>query len=75
MGITLARQVPSPSASGWLIDMRSAGGPQFVVLRTAAEASLASLRVHLIEIGAVATPRDADQLLREARVEPIGVVW
>lgn len=68
-------QVPSPSATGWLIDLTEVRGPRFVVLRTDQDSARLALVCHLREIGAVADETEVEALLIAAPTEPIGVVW
>lgn len=63
------RQVPAPSAAGWLFDLGDQYGPAFVVLRQDEGAALDCLRDHLDDLG---VPDDA---LASAQVEHAAVIW
>jgi hypothetical protein len=69
------RQVPAPSATGWLFDLTDARGPIFAVLRGSKAEARAALVIHLVDTGAVAELNDAAQLLVDARHDAVAVVW
>lgn len=69
------RQVPAPGAGCWILDLAHARGPRFVVFRLALSDARATLISHLIEIGTVATPDEAEDLVRDAVAEPAAVIW
>ncbi|HXV05731.1 MAG TPA: hypothetical protein VFP23_07525 [Solirubrobacterales bacterium] len=70
-----SRQVPSPSAAAWLVDLAVADGPSFVVMRLNEAAAREALVAHLVEIDAVADEVAAKDLVGAAPVESVGVVW
>jgi hypothetical protein len=63
------RQVPAPSAAGWLFDLGDQRGPAFVVLRTDEGAARDCLRDHLCDLGV------ADEVPVDASVEYAAVIW
>lgn len=70
------RQVPSPSASAWRIDLAGIGGPIFIVMRRSEGEAREALAHHLVEIGSPLTPTIAAE--RAANAVPAGsvaVVW
>lgn len=69
------RQVPSPSASAWLIDLRAAEGPAFVVLRVREDEAADRLVEHLIDIGAVIGEAEAAALISGVEPISVAVVW
>jgi hypothetical protein len=69
------RQVPAPSGSRWLFDLSCTRGPQFVVPRTGAVEARKALAEHLGATESVPSQTDAAELLAEAEVEPVAVVW
>jgi hypothetical protein len=68
------RQVPAPSAAGWLFDLGDQHGPSFVVLRQDEEGARECLSDHLVEIGAL-PDGITDELLADASVEYAAVIW
>lgn len=73
--IDARRQVPAPSATGWLFDLTAARGPIFAVLRGDEDEALMTLRAHLVDAGAVPDLEEAAQLLLDARPNAVAVVW
>jgi hypothetical protein len=69
MLIDTTRQVPAPSAAGWLFDLGDQHGPAFVVLRQDEGAARDCLRDHLCDLGI------ADGALAGASVEYTAVIW
>lgn len=69
------RQVPTPSASAWSIDLEAIGGPVFVVHRRDESDARAALVRHLVEIGAVADTIKAERIVRVAPISSVGVIW
>lgn len=69
------RQVPAPSAAGWLFDLTTSRGPLFVVLRVTEDDARQALSEHLVDIGAVADHGEADQLIDGQAPAMVGVVW
>ena len=69
------RQVPTPSASAWSIDLGAIGGPVFVVHRRAESDARAALVRHLVEIGAVADTIKSERIVAAAPTSSVGVVW
>jgi hypothetical protein len=69
MMIDNERQVPAPSAAGWLFVLGDQRGPAFVVLRQDEGAARDCLRDHLRNLGV------ADELLADASVEYAAVMW
>lgn len=68
-------QVPSPSAAGWLVDLREARGPLFVVLRRTEVQARECLRDHLVDTGTFSSAEEVDEVLAHAVTSPVGVVW
>jgi len=59
----------------YLVDLSAARGPRFVVLRTDDAQARDALVAHLVDVGAVSDEHDARELVADAPVEPVGVVW
>ncbi len=72
---TVQRNLPSPSASGWLIDLRDAGGPTYVVLRVVEDDAADCLVEHLTDIGAVVDVTEAAALVSGVEPVSVAVVW
>lgn len=66
------RQLPTPSASAWSIDLDAIGGPVFVVHRRDQSEARAALARHLVEIGAVADTIKAERLVGAAPISSVG---
>lgn len=73
--IDTRRQVPSPSASAWLIDLTAAGGPRFVVVRREEDEARDALVAHLVEIGSIPNTIAAERLVGRAPIESVAVTW
>lgn len=73
--IDARRQVPAPSATGWLFDLTDVRGPIFAVLRGDEREAHTALSAHLVDTGAVVDLDEAAQLLHDARPEVVAVVW
>lgn len=73
--IDTARQVPSPSAAAWLVTLPDADAPRFVVLRQADDEAAEVSADCLVDLGAAADFGEAHELLADADVEHVGVVW
>jgi hypothetical protein len=69
------RQVPTPSASAWLVDLSELRGPVFCVLRASQEEAREALIAHLLEIGQFDTREEAVEVVADAPTESVGVVW
>ncbi|MFN8113158.1 MAG: hypothetical protein U0R51_08155 [Solirubrobacterales bacterium] len=69
------RQLPTPSASAWSIDLEAVDGPVFVVLHRDEGEARAALARHLVEIGAVADTIKAERIVGAAPINSVGVVW
>jgi hypothetical protein len=72
--INRSREVPPPSAAGWLVDLAKIDGPRFVVLCTGDADAPDILAHHVLQLRGALAPSAAD-LRASADVEPIGVVW
>lgn len=69
------RQVSTPSACAWLIDLSAIGGPVFVVHRLDQSEARAALVRHLVDIGAIPNTIKAERLVGAAPISSVGVVW
>lgn len=69
------RQVPSPSASAWLLDLAEVDGPRYIVLRLDDGTARQALREHLLDIGAVSSEEEAGALVDHAASTPAAVIW
>ncbi|MFN8113175.1 MAG: hypothetical protein U0R51_08240 [Solirubrobacterales bacterium] len=69
------RQVPTPSASAWSIDLEAIEGPVFIVHRRDEGAARAALVRHLVEIGAIPDTIRAERIVAAAPISSVGVVW
>lgn len=69
------RQVPTPSASAWSIDLAAIGGPTFIVHRREEGEARAALVGHLVEIGAVANTIKAERIVAAAPISSVAVIW
>ena len=74
-GVSLMRQLPSPSAVAWLFDLGDVRGPWVVVLRDHEDEARERLAEHLVELGQAADVRHAYELLENVEAEHAGVVW
>ncbi len=68
-------QVPTPSATAWLVDMSEFGGPCFVVLRTSRFDARRAIVSHLIEIGFGLHRSEVESLASRAAVSEAAVIW
>lgn len=68
-------QLPSPSASAWLIDLTEDGGPVFIVLRLDESRARNALARYLVDIGASRHTSDAERAVASARCSPVAVIW
>ena len=75
LGVSLMRQLPSPSAVAWLFDLGDVRGPWIVVLRDHEHEARERLAEHLVELGQAGDVRDAFELLEHVKPEHAGVVW
>lgn len=73
--IDTTRQLPSPSASAWAIDLTSVGGPVFAVLRLDEGEARAALVDHLLDIGSFATREETQRVVAAAPITSVGVIW
>jgi hypothetical protein len=73
--VDTGRQVPSPSASAWLIDLSHVDGPQFVVFRLSEIEARQAVVGHVVENGAIANTIAAERLVAAAPASQVGVVW
>lgn len=69
------RQVPTPSASAWSIDLAAISGPLFVVHRRDESEARAALVRHLVEIGTIPDTIKAERIVGAAPISSVGVVW
>lgn len=72
--VDVTRQVPSPSASGWLFDASEYRGPRFVVLRLDEDEAYGRLVEHLRELGVASDDAEAAAILEGATIDFIGVL-
>lgn len=70
-----ARQVPSPSAHAWRLDLSEIGGPSFIVMRLDETEARRALVEHLVEIGKFPGVTEADRALRPLCGESVAVIW
>ena len=73
--VDMSRQVPSPAASAWSIDLTRIGGPLFIVLRMGDDDARAALVRHLVDIGSISNTIEAERVVAAAPIESVGVVW
>jgi len=69
------RQLPSPSASAWWIDLSEIGGPVFIVLRLDEDEAREALVRQLVDIGAIGNTIEAERVVAAAPTESVAVVW
>ena len=69
------RQLASPSATAWSIDLSAIGGPVFIALRLNPDAAREALVTHLVEIGSIPNTIEAERLVGRAPIRHVGVVW
>lgn len=74
-GVSLMRQLPSPSATAWLFDLGSFRGPWIVVLRDIEEEARERLAEHLVELGQATDLPEAMAQLADVPVDHAGVLW
>ncbi len=73
--VDMNRQVPTPSASAWSIDLTRIGGPLFVVLRRDEDDARAAVVRHLVDIGSISNTIEAERTITKAPTESVAVVW
>lgn len=73
--VDTTRQVPAPSAQAWSVDLSSACGPTFTVMRRSADDAREAVVAYLIDIGSGLTQDAATELVRRATVTEVSVVW
>lgn len=72
--VSLMRQLPSPSAMGWLFDLGDLRGPWILVLRDREDEARERLAEHLVGLAQAVDVRDAFELLESVEAERAGVV-
>lgn len=72
--VDLERQVPSPAASAWLINLGHLGGPVFVVHRLAEREAPEAPVEHLVAIGS-RSPEEAEEIVGAAEAQSVAVIW
>lgn len=73
--VDVSRQVPTPSAHAWSINLAAIDGPRFIVLRLEQQEAQKALVRHLVEIGAIDNTIKAGRVVGVAPIESVGVVW
>lgn len=74
-GVSLMRQLPSPSAAAWLFDLGDLRGPWIVVLRDHEEEARERLAEHLVELGQSPDIPTALAVVADVAVDHAGVIW
>lgn len=74
-GVSLMRQLPSPSAVAWLFDLGTLSGPWIVVLRDVEEEARERLAEHLVDLGQAADVQAAMVTLATTAADHAGVIW
>ena len=69
------RQLPSPAADAWSIDLGPLGGPRYVVLTTSEQHARGRLAEHLAELGKVGTVGADTTAIAEIPAERMAVIW
>lgn len=70
------RQLPTPSAMAWRIDLAGVGAPMFVVMRTTEAEAREALATHLVAIGSpLANTTAAERAVNAAPADSVAVVW
>jgi hypothetical protein len=73
--VDTTHQVPAPSASAWLIELKEPGRPIFIVHRLDEAEAREALAHHLAGIGAFIHTIDAERAVNAAAARSVGVVW
>jgi hypothetical protein len=74
-GIYAMRQVPTPSAAAWLLDLTASDGPMLVVLRREQCEARAAAVGHLLDAGIVVGVAEARKIVAEADAQLVAVTW
>ncbi|MHB8660139.1 MAG: hypothetical protein ACYC91_19805 [Solirubrobacteraceae bacterium] len=69
------RQLPTPSADAWSVDLSGLGGPRFVILTLSESRARELLAEHLVELGQADTTTAAAELISEMPCERVSVIW
>ncbi len=75
MTLYTERQLPPVSASAFLIDLEAHGGPRYTVLARDHTDARAALVSHLREIGFGVGQVTTTEMVNEAEIERIEVIW
>ena len=73
--VDASRQLPSPEAQAWSINLAEVGGPVTVVCRREEAEAREALVHHLVGIGAVANTCAAERIVAGAPITSVAVVW
>jgi hypothetical protein len=71
----MPRQVPTLSATAWILDLTEVRGPLLVVLRREGRDAVQAAIAFLVEAGVVSGATEALELIDQADLRPVGVVW
>jgi hypothetical protein len=74
-GVYVRRQVPTPSAAAWLLDLTERGGPLLVVLRRESDEAIATAVGHLLDADLAADPAQARELVADVKPQLVAVTW
>jgi len=74
-GVYVSRQVPTPSAAAWLLDLTASGGLTLVVLRREQCEARAVAVGHLLDAGIVGGVAEAREIVARATPELVAVTW
>lgn len=74
-GVYVSRQVPTPSAAAWLLDLTASDGPMLVVLRREQCEARAAAVGHLLDAGIVGGVAEAREIVARATSELVAVTW
>jgi hypothetical protein len=69
------RQVPSPAADAWSIDLTPLGGPRYVILTTSEQHARERLAQHLAELGKAETVGSGTNMIADIQAERVAVIW
>jgi hypothetical protein len=74
-GVYVSRQVPTPCAAAWLLDLTASDGPMLVVLRREQCEARAAAVGHLLDAGIVVGVAEAREIVARASAQLVAVTW
>jgi hypothetical protein len=74
-GVYVRRQVPTPSAAAWLLDLSGSRGPLLVVLRRGDDEALAAAVGQLLDAGIATDAAQAREMVADVEPQLVAVTW